>query len=439
MSGSGKEVALRYDRGRVSVHVPEHAEVLEAAGASAVADAEGAVLTALRSPIGCDALVSIARQKKPERVVVTISDITRPVPNEPILKGILAELAAAGVTEDRVTVLVATGMHRPSTEEERVIMLGADLASRLSVVDHVSSDPEQLVRISEDPPVGINKLYLEADLKIVTGLIEPHFMAGYSGGRKGICPGLVDLATISRFHGFQTMADPRSAEGVMDGNPCHDEALRVARIVGCDFLVNCAIDESRKLAGVYAGDLEAAHEVGCEQVAGWNSVEVTQAYDLVISNGGGYPLDESFYQTIKGIVMALPALHEGSRLVVASKCTEVGSAPFAELVHRYDGDWRGFLAAIEATDEIIKDQWSFHMQTRVLALIGQERLMLASDGLPVSEQQRWSVTPVSGEGSVADRLQAEIDRFVSDRPDGRIGVIPEGPYTMLRAAEPALA
>lgn len=433
---STQNIRLLYDRNGIEVRVPGSADILRAQGAPTLSDPEGAIRDALRQPIESAPLAELARVKQPKTVVITISDITRPVPNEPILRAILAELAEAGVTPEQVTVLVATGMHRPSTDAERVIMLGEELAGRLKVVDHVASDAASLVTVSEEPPVSINRLYAEADLKIVTGLIEPHFMAGYSGGRKGICPGLVDLASISRFHGFQTMSDRRSTEGNLEGNPCHEEALRVSRLVGCDFLVNCAIDEERRLSGIYVGDIEAAHAFGCKEVESFNSTEIDKPYDLVITNGGGYPLDESFYQTIKGIVTALPALHGESTLLIASKCVEAGSDTFTQLLHRYDQNWQGFLRDIEATDEIIKDQWSYQMQTRVLDRVGQEHLLLASDGMPLEEQARLSVSTLPSEaGDVQQRVQVFIDEYVAEHPDASIAVIPEGPYTMLRLSE----
>ena len=261
-------------------------------------------------------------------------------------------------------------MHRPSTQAEREFMLGKDLLRRCRVVDHEADRQETLVRISEDPPVSINRIYAEAELKIVTGLIEPHFMAGYSGGRKGICPGLVDLSTVQRFHGYRTMGDPAAVEGKLAGNPCHEIAMLVAGLMGCDFLVNAAITHDRELAGVFAGDLIAAHERGCEQVGEWTSAKVLEPYDLVVQSAGGYPLDESFYQTVKGMVTALPALHAGSTLLMCSACTEVGSPEYTELMMQRGGDFEGFLAHIAASEGTKKDQWQYQMQTRVLQRIG---------------------------------------------------------------------
>jgi nickel-dependent lactate racemase len=242
----------------------------------------------------------------------------------------------------------------------------------------------------------------------------------------------VDLDTVQRFHGYKTMGDPAAVEGKLAGNPCHEIAIRVAVQMGCDFLVNAAITNSREPAGVFAGDLIAAHEKGCEQVGTWTSATVEKPYDLVVQSAGGYPLDESFYQTVKGMVTALPALHEASTLLLCTACTEVGSVEYTELMRQHGGDYRAFLNQIKTTDATAKDQWEYQMQTRVLARIGVARLMMANDGLPMEVQRGLAVTPAPGNGSAAERAQQLIDEFAGQDPDARIAVIPEGPYTMLR-------
>lgn len=429
---STREVRILFGKGRLALRVPEQADVLVGPSIPPLPRPDAAVLAALQDPIGLPSLRSIATAKQPASVVITMSDITRPVPNELLITGILGELNAAGIADHQCTILIATGMHRPSTAAEREFMLGKKLLRRCHVVDHEADKAETLVRISEDPPVSINRIYAEADLKIVTGLIEPHFMAGYSGGRKGICPGLVDLHTVQRFHGFRTMGDPAAVSGKLLGNPCHEIAMRVANLMRCDFLVNAAITNERELAGVFAGDMVAAHERGCKQVGTWTSAPVTQPYDLVVQSAGGYPLDESFYQTVKGMVTALPALHEHSTLLMCSACTEVGSPEYTELMMQRGQDFEGFLEHISQANVTAKDQWQFQMQTRVLQRIGVERLLLANDGLPLSVQQCLAVTPATGHGNAGERAQQCIDALLSRQPEARIAIIPEGPYTMLR-------
>ncbi|MCB9876695.1 MAG: nickel-dependent lactate racemase [Planctomycetes bacterium] len=427
-----RTVDLRFGAGHATLRLPEGAEVLRGPVIPAVADPRAAVREALDAPIAAEPLRELAARKRPRSVVVTMSDITRPVPNELLITAILDRLAEAGIPDSACTILIATGMHRPSTERERRIMLGDELLRRCRVVDHEADRKHTLVRVADDPPVSVNRIYVEAELKIVTGLIEPHFMAGYSGGRKGICPGLVDLETVQRFHGHRTMGDPAATEGRMVGNPCHVIGMQVALQVGCDFLVNAAITHERELAGVFAGDLVEAHEAGCRQVEAWTAAHVAQPFDLVVQSAGGYPLDESFYQTVKGMVTALPALHERSVLLMCSACTEVGSPEYTDLMLRLGNDHRAFLAEIAQSGRTAKDQWQFQMQTRVLERIGVERLLLANDGLPLATQQRLGVTPLEGDGAAIERVQRFVDEFARQHPDARIAVIPEGPYTMLR-------
>ena len=426
---SRKNVSLRFGKGHVDVSVPNSADVLCGPGLAGAADAIGAVRQALASPIESAPLLELLHRKKPRTVAITISDITRPVPNEPIVTALLETLNSAGIPDSAVVIIIATGMHRPSTPEERRIMLGESLLKRVEVIDHISDDLASLVEVSQDPPVSVNGRFVRADFKIVTGLIEPHFMAGFSGGRKGVCPGLVDLRTVQRFHGYKTMADPRSVEGILDGNPCHEIAVRVANIVGVDFLVNVTITHDRKLAQVYAGDMAAAHIKGCADARYATSAKVEKPYDLVVTSAGGYPLDANFYQTGKGMVTALPALRSDSTLVIISNCDEIGSPEFSELVLRYNNDWRRFIEDIKVDSKVGKDQWQYQMMGRVLARIGLERLLLANDGLPLDIQRRLSVTPVGGSGSALERMQALIDSFAAK--NARIAVIPEGPYTML--------
>jgi nickel-dependent lactate racemase len=415
----------------MAVNLPARAQVLCGPSIPAVADPAAAVRDGLEHPIGAPPLAQIVRDKRPASVAITISDITRPVPNEPIVTALLDTLNANGVEDKQVVVIIATGMHRPSTPRERQIMLGDRLLGRVEVIDHIADDSAGLVRVSDDPPVSVNGRFVRADMKIVTGLIEPHFMAGYSGGRKGVCPALVDLQTVQRFHGYKTMGDPRSVEGNLAGNLCHEESLRVARLVGIDFLVNVAITHDRELAGVYAGEMEQAHAVGCKQVADWTVARVAEPFDLVVTSAGGFPLDANFYQTVKGMVTALPALHEKSTLLIVSACTEIGSPEYTEVMLRYDNDWRRFLRDIAATSRTAKDQWQFQMHTRLLERIGVDRLRLANDGLSVAQQRRLCVNPVSGSGDAAERMQRFVDEYLGGHPEARAAVIPEGPYTML--------
>lgn len=435
-------IQLRYGKSQVAVNLPDQTTVLTGPEIPALANPEQAIREALTHPIGSPPLRELAQQKQPKSVAITMSDITRPVPNELLITAILEELNAAGVPDEACTIIIATGMHRPSTPEERDIMLGKALQERCTVIDHEAKDIDSVRKVcdppSDDPtapPVSVNKVYLDADLKIVTGLIEPHFMAGFSGGRKGVCPGLVDLHTVQRFHGFKLMGDMRSVEGRLEGNPCHEEAMRVVSEVGIDFLVNVAITHSREPAGLYVGDWQQAFLQGCEDVARWTTAHIDDPFDLVITSAGGYPLDKNFYQTVKGLCTALPALHEASSLLMLSACDEIGEPDYVALFDRFGSDWQAFLSHIETSGQTDKDQWEYQMQCRVLKRIGVEKLILANDGLDLPTQQKIATTPAPGNGPAIERAQAFIDQYIAENPDAKIAVIPEGPYTMLSVNE----
>lgn len=426
---------LLYGRTGLEIALPETTTVLAGTHATPLPDPLAAIRQAMAQPLGSPSLSELLRRKKPKSVAITISDITRPVPNKLILPVLLEILHAQGIAPAQITIIVGTGMHRPSTPAEHEELLGKEILQRYHVVDHRADDPATLVRLPTPPgtpSVSVNALFVQADFRIVTGLIEPHFMAGFSGGRKGVCPALVDLATVQRFHGHAILSDPRSANGNLADNPCHAESLRIARIVGVDFLVNVAIDSQRRLCGVYAGDMETAHLAGTQDVGRWTSATITQPFDLVVTCGGGYPLDQTFYQTVKGMVTALPACHANTTLLIASDCAEgVGSPSYADQLKAYANDWKGFLSHIASHPVAKKDQWQLQMQCRVLEKIGQQNLRLVCDGLPQETQAGLWVHPVLGEQSARERMQKFIDEYLSQRPDARVAVIPDGPYTLL--------
>ncbi len=434
---SKKTVNLLYAGTGMKLHVPESAAVLEAQHIPALKEPEKAVIEALENPIKSASLRTLIEAKNPHTVAITISDITRPVPNRVFLPPLLEYLGRCGIRDDRIVIIVGTGMHRQSTPEERDILVGREIPLQFEVIDHRADDPETLVRVSDDPPVSVCRRFVETDFKIVTGYIEAHFMAGFSGGRKGVCPALVDLETIRRFHGFETLADPRADNGRLEGNPCHEIALSAAKTVGVDFLFNVAINGERSMAGIYCGDLEAAHLDGCSQVAAWTTARFERPFDLVITNGGGYPLDMTFYQTVKGMCTALPALNKGSTLLQVSHCgEEIGSKSYTDMMLSYSNDWQRFLSDIEAGKKQTKlDQWQLQMQCRVLERIGQENLWFVSDGIPEDIQNRICVKPILGRGNARQRAQRTIDEYVAAHPSARIAVIPDGPYTMLRSKD----
>ena len=429
-----KTVELLYGKEGMNLVVPDEAALLAGQEIPPLPQVERAVEEALACPIGAPSLGELVRARSPRTVAITISDITRPVPNKIFLPPMLRALKAAGVEPSQVVIIIGTGMHRPSTIQERESLVGREILQRVEIIDHTAHDPSTLTQVSADPAVSVNRRFMEADLRIVTGYIEPHFMAGFSGGRKGVCPALVDLKTIERFHSYATLAHPRADNGLLTGNPCHEIGLQIARLIGVDLLFNVALTPQREVAGIYCGDLEQAHLRGCEEVGQWTSALVDGPYDLVITNGGGFPLDQTFYQTVKGMVTALPALGQGSTLLQVSHCGEgLGSPAYEALMMRWGLCWQDFIAHLQAQeDETLLDQWELQMQCKVLARIGPQRLCFVSDNIEPSVQDCLAVNPVLGEGGARQRAQGFIDAFLAALPNARVAVIPEGPYTMLK-------
>jgi len=433
---------ILYGREALYVEHDDDVDVLRPPQARIVPDQRAAVAHALEHPIGSPPLSEVAAKKVGGRVVIVISDITRPVPNRVILPPIIDALHRAGHLPEDITILVATGMHRPSTPEERIELVGPEIASRYLMVDHRADQTDQLVLVPEPTASGtkvwVDRHYIEADLKIVTGFIEPHFMAGYSGGRKAICPGLVNLETIQKFHSPAFLEDSRAEAGILDGNPCHEEALEVARRVGIDFLVNVTVTTDQDVTGVFAGHFDQAHRAGADSVARALGVDITREYDIVVTCGGGYPLDPTFYQSVKGMVLAAPFVRSGGILVIASSCTEgIGSPVYLDIMRRYaQGHWWQFIEDIKRNSRVERDQWEFEMQCRVLRKTGIEGLIFVSDAVDESTLRDCSVTPAAGCG--AKPAQEILDNLIaslrSDHSGAKWAIIPTGPYILPRGS-----
>jgi nickel-dependent lactate racemase len=433
-------VPLAYGRSKLEIEVPDDTAVLQTADVPPIPHPGKAVREALAKPIGAKPLGELARRKAGGKVCLVVSDITRPVPYAVMLPPLLEVLETSGVRRNDIVLLIATGMHRPSTAKERLEMFGTSICERYRIVDHVSTDDSTLVtlpkRTSQGTQVSVNRTYVQADLKIATGLVEPHFMAGYSGGRKAICPGIVNLATIQKFHGPGFLEHPCATSGVLQGNPCHQEASDVAHIAGVDFLLNVALSLERKIVGVFAGDLDAAFGEAVRFVDGSCRAQVLAPAELVLTSGGGHPLDTTLYQVVKGMVGAIPVVKEGGAILIAAECGEgIGSPEYKDIMLEYAGRPEEFLRDIKASDRVRKDQWELEMQCKVLAKVGIGGLVLVTRGIPPDELPRMSLTSGYGftrsedpQQMVQDAFDALLRRAGSRSP--KVVAIPEGPYVL---------
>jgi nickel-dependent lactate racemase len=427
-------VRLAYGRQGLEVDLPSDRVVgpLEIRPVEPLADPYEEVERSLQCPIGTPALSELARGRR--SACILVCDATRPVPNQILLPPILRTLEGSGIPRHDILILVATGLHRPATSEELREILGEEILQSYRVENHHGNRREEHTYLGTSPrgvPVWIDTRYLLADLKLSVGLIEPHLMAGYSGGRKVICPGIVHLDTLRVWHGPDFLEDPRADCGILEGNPVHEEATSIARMAGCDFIVNVHIDRQRRITKVVAGDLEEAFLEGVRFVEKVVRVPVREPVEIVVTSSAGYPLDTTFYQAIKGLTGALPIVKEGGTIILAASLSEgIGSPEFCRILAE-NPDMNTFLERILSKRYFRMDQWQLEELGKVFR---RARVRLVTDGLTPDQVRRCYVEPAS---SVEEAVAEALSEY---GPEARIAVIPNGPYVLpYLAPEMALA
>src|SRR4030043_1266870 len=321
-----KPVHVEFGQNELKILVPRHSVELSMRDVPVLPDPQNALEAAFSNPIGSPTLEEIIRRKgkPPEEisVAITVSDITRPVPykgESGILPPLLRRLESSGIKKEKIRIIVGTGMHRASTDEEKVEMYGKEVVEQYTILDHDCENQDLLESIGttkRGTHVYVNRDFYFADLKIATGLVESHFFTGISGGRKSICPGLVDVKTIQKFHGPTYLEDPNATNLVLEGNPCHEEALEVARTVGVDFVVNVTLDKDLRVTKVFAGDLVEAHMEAYKMITECAAIPLDRQFDIVVTHGGYVGRDH--YQTAKAGVGALPAVKEKGIIIIAA-------------------------------------------------------------------------------------------------------------------------
>lgn len=452
-----KEVGVEYGSGEVAVRVPPDCHTLEMRETHPLADPARAILEALERPIGSPPLSAVVRGKGKDpgalQVCIATSDITRPVPYrgpDGILAPLLGELRRAGVRRENVTLLVGTGTHRPSTPAEKATMFGADVAGAFRVVDHDCDDEaglRHLGRTRSGTDILVNRHWVDADVRIATGLVESHFMAGVSGGRKTVCPALVSWRTIERFHSADFLDSPRATNLALEGNPCHEESLEIALKVGVDFAVSTVLDRRLKLLGVYAGDVEASHLAAYRHVKDVAAIPLEREYDVVLTHGGYVGLNH--YQAVKAACNALPAVREKGIVILLTRERDVdliGPTTYRTLLHllKLQG-WEGYLRTLRSPGwRFTRDQWEPQMWGKVLAKVGEEGLVYCSAVLPPKEAEivpgrlGWEFLDPDAPGTEEERARAMLQNAVvacvhDPRWEGRrpsFAFVREGPYAV---------
>ncbi len=424
------QVKLAYGKEGLAVNIPDEnlMKILHMNPIEPLQNVEEKIAHALTHSTESKPLAEIARGRS--SAVIVISDITRPVPNQLLLPPLLKTIEEAGVPHEKITILIATGIHRPNLGEELEQLVGKDVANHYNCVNHYSEDSEiheYLCNVADDIPVYLNKHYLQADLKILTGLVELHLMAGYSGGRKAVLPGITSLETMKRLHGYRMIQKDELCNGRLQGNPFHEAAVKVARLSGADFILNVTLNENREVTGVFAGELEAAHEQACALIERCALVPIEEQADIVITTGGGYPLDKTLYQSIKGQVGALEAVKEGGTIILATQNDEgAGSADFIALLRQLE-DPMHFYRLTQGPDYVAKDQW---MIQELVNGLHRCELLYYTGGISENDLRDFLITPIP---SVEKGIEQALARHGSQ---AKILVIPEGPYVIPKPPTP---
>ena len=418
------KLKIDYGKNGLWIEVPDKnlAKILSMKKSIPIENPTIQVKNALANPIGSKPLSEIARGKKSACIV--ICDITRPVPNKILLPPILVTLEENGIDRENITILIATGIHRPNLGDELIYLVGEEISSSYKIVNHYAKEKTShtyLGKTSRGTEVLIDSTYINAELKITTGFIEPHLMAGFSGGRKLICPGICNLDTVKVMHSPKILEQPNAREGVIQGNPFHEESLEIAKMVGMDFIVNVALNETKQITGIFAGDIEKAHDRGVAFVRDQVGDAVPEPVDIVITTAAGFPLDATFYQSIKGLTAALPIVKQGGTIMLAAECQEgLGSPEFSQLV-RETTDIDLFMQNIYRDDYFVIDQWQFEEFAKALRKVD---VYLYSQGVAKEDRDRMLTTSIH---SVEEGIAMALEQHGES---AKIAVIPRGPYIL---------
>ncbi|MDB6124267.1 MAG: hypothetical protein JWQ71_3260 [Pedosphaera sp.] len=415
------KVNLAYGQGHLTIELPDkQTTVISPAHTPGLPDERGALIAALERPISSPPLRNLV--KATDRVVIGFTDITRATPNERIIPWLLEHLNH--VPRENITLLNSLGTHRPNTREELEKLLTPAVVRDYRVLNHEPENPAELVAFGttrDGTPALINRHVAQADVRIITGFIEPHFFAGFSGGPKGIMPGLAGLETVMSNHGEKNIGNPKATFGITEGNPIWEEMRDIALRVGPSFLLNVTLNEERQITGVFAGDLIAAHKAGYEFVRRAAMQRVKSPFEIVVTTNSGYPLDQNLYQGVKGMSAGARIIQEGGTLILACECREgvPAQSPMDKLL-RSAGSPEEILALLATPGFLRPEQW----QAQIQALIQRKAEVLVYSSLPEDIIRAAHLTPCR------DIAAAVKERLKKLGPEARVAVLPQGPLTI---------
>ncbi len=421
------QIQLKYGETGLDLDFPETPNfvgVLYPKEAEVIASPATAVEQSLRQPIASKPLPELAKGKSD--AVIVISDITRPVPNTLLLPLIIQQLETAGIPAEKITILIATGIHRPNEGAELERLVGKQIASAYRIINHFSKnqDEMQLVgHIGDGVPALVNKHYLAADLKILTGFIEPHMWAGFSGGRKSILPGISSVKTLEFMHGPEMVAHPQTRYGVLEGNPFHEAGLAIMEQAGADFIVNVTLDTEKRMTGVFSGDPVQAHLAGVEFLSRHCVKTLDEPLDFVVTTNAGAPLDCNLYQTAKGISGVAGATREGGVILIATECMEGFGSDEYRAVFEHATTPEAFIEKLMKKEFFIPDQWCAQETYQVML---KNEIWVHTSGIDAATLKRFHFQPVAQINQAVAEL---LERFGQD---ARWAIVPDGPLLILQ-------
>ena len=426
------DIHFTYGKEGLNLKLPDESIIYTSSYKSSDEDVRKMMLHSISNPVGSHSLKHLLQKRKKGKIVIVVSDITRPIPYYSFLPDLLEYILDQGIRKDEIILLIATGMHRASTLQEKVYMFGQSIVDNYQIIDHRAEDNNELVSLPDKSWSGneikLNRHYVEAGFRIITGLVETHFMSGFSGGRKSICPGLVSLDSIQLFHGYDFLNHSNASNAILDNNPCHMENTSVARVCPADFSIHIILDQNKKINCFFSGEPFDSHEAAVIYVKGKSCKTVEDLADAVITSCGGYPLDDTFYQCVKGLVNCLPAIKENGEIIAFGGCSEgIGSQEYEQLMKKYSFRPDDFLNDIKNGLFFIKDQWQLQMQIRVLKKTGLDNLHFYTAGISQDELSLLFVNAHSfPENWMEKSLQIHINSLAASGK--KIAVFPEGPY-----------
>jgi nickel-dependent lactate racemase len=417
---------MKYGKTGLSLDLPGDIDVtlIQKETMPVIKDPEGAIKAAFSNPVNGKTLREEAKGCR--NCCILICDITRPVPNSLILPVLVKELLHAGMALGAITIVVATGLHKPNEGDELRELVGSDwILDNVIVANHFArrdDDHEFIGTTSSGIEARLDRRFIQSDLRIVVGLVEPHFMAGYSGGRKIVAPGIAHEKTIREFHCARILEDCRASNCIIEGNPLHAAQMEILQMVGRCLAVNTVIDADRRISFVNFGEIEESHLEAVSFVRPYAEIKLKTRFKTVVTSSAGYPLDKTYYQTIKGMVGALDILEPGGDLIIVSACSEgIGSPEYAEAqLCLTDEGPEAFLRGIIEKKYAAVDEWQTEMQVKAMK---RANIFLYTEGLTKEQQTLTGVT-------VIDSPLAAVTESVKAQGDRRVAVIPEGPYVI---------